>query len=119
MVEAAGQICETTPTGPGVLSYFNSIRDPQATAAIHPTPNKAVTRIFLLRDCTEVETNSLILLEQTPFQLPEGFGALRIRSRRYRSFGRRILKDVDFAADFSLQSACFRRLLRFAKVAGI
>lgn len=54
MVEADGQMRETTPTGPGVFSYFNIKRDPQATAAIHPAPNKAVTRI-LFRECTEFE----------------------------------------------------------------
>lgn len=76
MVEPEGQICETTPTGPGVLSYFNITRDPHAMAAIHPAPNKAVTRIFLRLDCTEVEPDRSSFLS-SPYSSARGILAFR------------------------------------------
>jgi hypothetical protein len=47
IADAEGQVAETEPTRPGVLSYLNKIWAPKATAATQVTPSKPVTKIFL------------------------------------------------------------------------
>ena len=50
IADAEGQVAETSPIRPGVLSYRKRVRAPTATVATQIRPIKVVTRIFLCMD---------------------------------------------------------------------
>src|SRR6266478_247907 len=64
--EADGQFDEIKPTSPGVVSYLNRTRAPNARAAIQITPSKAVMKIFLREEITIV-SEALAVIKHPPF----------------------------------------------------
>lgn len=74
MADVEGQTKATTPARPGVLSYRNRLRAPNATAASQTIPSRAVTKIFLrmeLRSRAELRP----VTKQPPFHMADGLPA--------------------------------------------